>query len=351
MSHVARPAVAAGVGRSRHRAPRSAGDTRADIFGLRPVWTWVYLAVVVTVWALLRWESDRSAVATLLAFGPRWLWGIPIGVLFRRAPLSAVVSLAVAAGLVVGPIMGLELRGLLPVKELDGQRVRLVTANLGSRLVLPRELVGLVGRTRPDLVLMQECSDRADPAFADLRWNYRDDDALCLASRFPIERTTVRYRPRKPGNDAFVARYRIRLPRETITVVNAHLDTPRDGLATLLSVSPQVGALQAMINGRREQSLDVRRWIAEGDEGTLVVAGDLNLMVDGAIYREAWADLQNAFSAAGVGWGYTKREGKLIGARIDHILVGHRWHVARCWVDEPIGSDHRPLVADLILAN
>jgi len=93
--------------------------------------------------------------------------------------------------------------------------------------------------------------------------------------------------------------------------------------------------------------------IRRGEEATLcdrlLVAGDFNLMPDSAIYRESWSHLQNAFSAGGLGWGYTKREAWVLAARIDHILVGPRWQVVRAWVESSSGSDHRPLVADLVL--
>ena len=82
---------------------------------------------------------------------------------------------------------------------------------------------------------------------------------------------------------------------------------------------------------------------------TVIVAGDFNVMEESAIYRESWGRLRNAFSTAGLGWGYTKRENWLLAARIDHVLTGPRWRATRAWVETWNGSDHRPLVVDLVL--
>lgn len=57
-----------------------------------------------------------------------------------------------------------------------------------------------------------------------------------------------------------------------------------------------------------------------------------------------------AFSAMGFGIGnttYVDKGGIKWGSRIDHILTRGRWHASRCWVGPDIGSDHRPVLADI----
>jgi endonuclease/exonuclease/phosphatase (EEP) superfamily protein YafD len=78
------------------------------------------------------------------------------------------------------------------------------------------------------------------------------------------------------------------------------------------------------------------------------VAGDFNAPVESVIYQESWGDWTNAFSAAGWGFGRT-RMSRWIRARIDHILSDDRWVVHRSWVGPDVGSDHRPLFAELRL--
>ena len=81
-----------------------------------------------------------------------------------------------------------------------------------------------------------------------------------------------------------------------------------------------------------------------------IVAGDFNLPLESAIYRRDWATLQNAFSAAGFGLGHTKRS-RWFGIRIDHVLAGSKSRIERCWIGPDVGSDHRPLVAELTAAD
>jgi endonuclease/exonuclease/phosphatase (EEP) superfamily protein YafD len=75
--------------------------------------------------------------------------------------------------------------------------------------------------------------------------------------------------------------------------------------------------------------------------------GDFNLPVDSSIYGQVWNHYHDAFSQGGWGWGYTKWT-SWYGIRIDHILYEKAWACTKCWVGPNIGSDHLPLVADLV---
>ncbi len=312
---------------------------------------WFYLCLLIGVWAMVWRFADDASAATVVAFGPRWVWGVPLCWFLPLPGRRLSLPFTLAALVVLGPIMGFVAAGAsarTPVS--DGRGVRLITANLGSRLLVPSEFANLVSRLHADVVLMQECTERAEQAFTGSEWSFHTDDGLCLGSRLPVEEAVVRYRQNESGHGAFGARYRLRLGDARLDIVNMHLDTPRDGIMSIVRGSGGLSGLQAAIAQRREQSRRVRQWLVDADQATLVVAGDFNLVEESAIYRESWGHLQNAFSAAGLGWGYTKRENWLLAARIDHVLVGPRWRVTRAWVDAANGSDHRPLVVDLVLA-
>ena len=82
------------------------------------------------------------------------------------------------------------------------------------------------------------------------------------------------------------------------------------------------------------------------------VAGDFNLTVDSAIYRDCWSEYQNAFSLTEFGLGHTKRTKINVfryTSRIDHILSTEHFRPTRCWTGPDYGSDHLPLVADFDL--
>jgi endonuclease/exonuclease/phosphatase (EEP) superfamily protein YafD len=129
-------------------------------------------------------------------------------------------------------------------------------------------------------------------------------------------------------------------------VVSAHLMTPRDGIEAM--IHSRLGGLEAFrdITGvQRAESALLRRWAAAAP-GSLLLAGDFNLTVEHPLYRHEWSSYANAFSEAGLGLGQTKFT-RLFGIRIDHILCGTGWRPVDCWVGPDVGSDHRPVLADL----
>ena len=81
----------------------------------------------------------------------------------------------------------------------------------------------------------------------------------------------------------------------------------------------------------------------------MLVAGDFNTPVESRIFQAHWTEgLEDTFSRVGFGLGMTKYNG-WIRVRIDHVLAGPRWYVRRTEIGHDLGSDHRPLIVDLVL--
>jgi vancomycin resistance protein VanJ len=76
--------------------------------------------------------------------------------------------------------------------------------------------------------------------------------------------------------------------------------------------------------------------------------GDFNTPPRTSLYRELTAQYKDAFEAAGYGFGWTYPSVRPL-VRIDHILMNHRVEPRGCWVPKTSGSDHRPVVADLVV--
>jgi endonuclease/exonuclease/phosphatase (EEP) superfamily protein YafD len=329
---------------------------------LRYALAWGYLSSLCFVWAYVTATADLASMPTVVAYAPRWIWATPFVLLaFGVTRSSQVERLPLIAGIavVLGPVMGLcaphwaEFASVSAMEPRAGGaasaeiRLRVMTVNMGSRLTDPTALADLVGTVRPDLVLLQECSERADMAFEGA-WHYRDDDALCVASRYPLVRSAAQYRLRLPQNDAFVAHYVITVGGEVLDVVNLHLDTPRDAVLSAFQQG-RFSQMEASLSRRSQQVQFAREWVeARVNPQRVILAGDFNLTPDSALYRRTWGTFENAFSSQGYGWGFTKRAG-VFGARIDHVLTGRDWRVHAAWVERSIGSDHRPLVAELTL--
>jgi endonuclease/exonuclease/phosphatase (EEP) superfamily protein YafD len=128
------------------------------------------------------------------------------------------------------------------------------------------------------------------------------------------------------------------------------LETPRKGFDGLFVFD--IDRLRENTRLRDVESDLARRWVDQGVATRpvpVLVAGDFNTTVESRIFQAYWSEgLSDAFSRVGRGLGMTKYNG-WIRARIDHVLAGPRWYVRRAGVGYDLGSDHRPLIVDLVL--
>src|SRR4029079_7248164 len=116
-------------------------------------------------------------------------------------------------------------------------------------------------------------------------------------------------------------------PLGRLNLLNVQLETIRDGLESILV--DKFRGIPAFNANRAEagyEALLAREWSRRG-VGDLIVAGDFNMPVESAIYREHWGDLRNAFSVCGQGFGHTKLT-SWFGIRIDHVLMDGHWRCA-----------------------
>ena len=324
---------------------------------------WLNLACLLGIWFLLRFSVDAWWPATLLAFGPRWIWGVPSLVLaltlFVLSALALVrrprVWIVVAAALLVwaGPILGLVVpwRGLFASKP-EGTPVRILTHNVGG-VKEPGRLRDLMLREEPDLVALQECGNgfqhelTNDPRVA-RQWPYwiiRRE--FIILSRFPLE--DVRALPRRmygaSGRSAvgcFVA-----TPDGRFPFVTVHLASIRSGLEAFRAQKlAGVPGLEHVSTVRDQESRGVAGWIAENyPDG--IVAGDFNMMTHSRNYRRDWNAYDDAFSRVGWGYGSTWRS-RRHGLAIDHVLCGPSHRPAACHVLPGVGGDHQPVLADVV---
>jgi endonuclease/exonuclease/phosphatase (EEP) superfamily protein YafD len=233
--------------------------------------------------------------------------------------------------------------------------VRIVTLNAdGGREIAP-QLPLLLAEWSADVVLLQECGEELSRASEEMPgWKWHHVRELCLLTRFPIlgaepmDRAAldrVKQDRAGIGGAGYVVRYTLASPRGAIDVTNLHLETPRKGLEGLMTENVQQLRLNTEL--RDLESTLARRW-ADGAHRPTIVAGDFNTPVESRIFQDRWSGLDDAFSRVGAGFGATKYNG-WIRVRIDHVLTDSSWRAVRvsCWED--VGSDHRPLVADLVL--
>ncbi len=309
--------------------------------------SWFYVLLLFAVWALLATEGDQWWPATLILFLPRWAWGVPLVVLGLAAVLfrPRMLGLLLLGGVVVvWPLMGLCIPWdrLSAQEEKNGFRCRVFTCNVHRN---PFGVKPAIRDARPDVVALQDCSgDFAPHDFGEGEWHVQARGQFVVASRYPIREFIELEPPAAPKNT--VVRAILETPVGPVRLYNLHLASPREGLVAVRQRGWNGGhVLQSNSNARRTQSVAIDAWIRK-EAGPLVIVGDFNTPTDSTIYGAVWAKYTNAFSEAGLGWGYTYYTSRT-SLRIDHILAGPGWRCRDCWVGPEVGSEHRPVIADL----
>jgi endonuclease/exonuclease/phosphatase (EEP) superfamily protein YafD len=323
-----------------------------------------YVVAVVALWALLWLGGDRWWPATLLMYGPRWVYILPLAVLAPAALLwrrGRLPALAAAGLIVVGPIMGLcipwrtWMGGPSPAEH---PTLRVLSYNVKRFSPDPEAYQALLGRLKPDVIAIQEHA-----GWTRLRkqwelpasWHRRQAGEMMVASRHPILRVEVSRCDLAGGRPVINAMYCvIDTPDGKVGFCCLHLETPRRGLSLILNRGEidlgKADAADRQTGLRREESVRLLRWLQRFDE-PMIIAGDFNMTADSTIYRRTWSRYRNAFGWAGFGYGYTKQTAirrRGYGLRIDHILTDENWVPVDCRVGPDLGSDHLPLIADLV---
>jgi endonuclease/exonuclease/phosphatase (EEP) superfamily protein YafD len=310
---------------------------------------WLYLAALLGLWLLIRVGADQWWLPTLVIFGPRWVWALPLGVLVPAAALArprTLGLLAVCLILVGGPIMGYCLSWPSLTEAPPGPRLRVLTCNTDNTNLNAPALRALLDEMQPDVVALQEwVAEKEAPLFGQSTWQVRGGMGLCLATRHPISATEAL--TDEHGWRDLITRHDLETPAGTVHFFNLHLDTPREGLKAVLEGRWRgLDDLRANIRQREAESARVSAWAARST-GRVLLAGDFNMPDDSRILRHSWSRFGDAFRSAGLGMGQTKFT-QWYGIRIDHVLTGPGWVCRGCWVGPDVGSDHRPVIADLV---
>jgi vancomycin resistance protein VanJ len=310
------------------------------------------IAVLITV-ALIRWIGEQWWPVTLLVVMPRWLFLPPTVALAWAAGRASRPRLWIVHGaislVVVGPLMAISLPiGRLAHRDPTGPRVRIMTFNRGTQGIDAGRLIRLIEREGIQLICFQEGG--GDPvlrAYWKTGWHRTD----FVASRFPVLSVA---RPLDLGDSPFPA-WRTRLecvrvqaaPGLEFVVASVHLDTVRHGLQMLRS--GDVDGLRRHNTWRRREAERVVVALT-GEPGLpVLVGGDFNMPSDSPLFAPVRRRFRVGFDEAGWGYGYTYLASLPL-IRIDHLLASDHWRITRCWVGPDLGSDHRPLIAEVALA-
>ena len=321
---------------------------------------WCCLIVVLLTWLAIALLGDRAWWTVLLLFGPRWVLSLPwLGVVpwllvdLKRALIPALAGLAIC----LFGLMGFHL-GLHRANVNTGVPFRVLELNADGAVGVARapDILAEIHAQHPDLIVIAECEPELVQALKGLTeyneqsTNYR---GLCLYSRGAIVSWDQRDQRDlwKQSGAGYIVRAVVSTPAGPVRIGLVHLATPRHALDSYFDLSelPKQGPnTLANMALRDEESSLARQWIISGPTLPTIIAGDFNLTADGAIYKQHWGDLRNAFGRAGWGTGYTKHTRRW-GVRIDHVLTSDDIGTHAAFTGRNVGSDHLPLIADLVL--
>jgi vancomycin resistance protein VanJ len=333
------------------RANRRSADHQRDPASHWPVWIcWAYALLTVAAAFLLWTTGDRWWLGTLICFGPRWPLAVPAPLLIllaRRRWRSIVLPMAISSVALTGWLGVVISFGL--AAESRGPPFRVITFNTqGGRSDFSAFAEWALAQ-RVDVIVFQETSEELVKAAIGSGWHLSPvEGGVLIASRHPIRQSLALSRP--PGSERIDCLcVDLEVDERIVRVGGVHLPTPRDGLEAFIHRDRRFIAVLAEERRRRETASRLASEFLLRDQRVDVLAGDFNLPVDSDIYREHWSEATNAFNAAGMGFGYTKRT-RWHGVRIDHILVANpNVAVVRATVGPEVNSDHRPVFGELAL--
>jgi len=323
--------------------------------------SWAYAAATILALALMSLTGDRWWPGTLFLFGPRWMLVLPLVPLLPlalwRSP-RLLIPLLLAGTIVFGSFMGLQW-SFSKLKGTNGQMLRVLTCNIQTGSFDAKALSQLILEKNIDLVALQECPPSIQ---LDLppEWLKIQAGIIAILSRHPIQAHEPVMAPHPPHvwQRHSLLPCTVTTPKGKIFFSSVYLPSPRYGLQHILDrktgLNPKKAELLFSETDNRQNVSELVRNSLNIQEFPLIIAGDFNMPIESHIYQTYWSKLNNAFTQTGRGYGWTYRDaayGIPIDIRIDHILTGNGAHPIQCYVGPDIGSDHRPVIADIYISD
>jgi endonuclease/exonuclease/phosphatase (EEP) superfamily protein YafD len=338
--------------RSRPRRDLRPSNPRRGL--LVAVATWAYAAVVLAALVMIRWLGERWWPASVLLFAPRAMFLLPLPLLVllaawrgRKRLWSAQLAIAVV---VLGPLMGFT----VPVRRLwaptpHGVRLRVMTFNRGQGKLDVDRLARLVEDERIDVIFFQEGNPDTE-LDAYLARGWRRDSRGRIVSRLPIVAELDPSELPVGGTNLWpvrIARVKVRMESgQEVVLASVHMPTMRYGFDMFREQGEE--ALGRYIDWRWEQLDRLSTKMGEAGDRPFLIGGDFNMPSDSPMMAALARSCRLGFEDVGWGFGYT-RPTRLPWIRIDHVVASTDWTFTRCWVGPDLGSDHLPLLAELVL--
>ena len=287
-------------------------------------------------------------------YAPQGMWAVPAFLLAPfalRARRRAMVALAVGLLWVIGPMSGFNIPLKAAHAEAKDATIRVLTYNVKWAYRDSSAEAADIARFNPDVIQFQDSGGVMNSAIGEALVGYHVEVSgqFIVASKLPLA-------PLQDDNISFagsrhhVCRGAIKVGKQWVALYDVHLLSPREGLIGIRhhSIQPMIDNIGA----RLEESRRLADYVS-AETGPVIVTGDFNAPVQSKVCRYMFnSGLSDAFLNSGFGYGYTygaftKAQSSYV--RIDHIFYNDRIGAKRCWVGNRVGSDHCPVIADIIV--
>ncbi|QRM27998.1 endonuclease/exonuclease/phosphatase family protein [Microvirga sp. VF16] len=225
----------------------------------------------------------------------------------------------------------------------DHVRLRVLTFNMHGQGADPDAFRQMVERENPDVILLAEAPH--DTSYLLHGWENRYPHRISDYQGFPLGVVLLsRWEPRSWSADRSAARFRSVL---TTRLCHPNLSTRCFTLVGLHAAQPFGNDLK-----RQRTQLDIAaREVKAASTDAVILMGDLNLTPWSPAFQSLIGDAElydtarvRKFTAT---W---SSRFPLFGLPIDHILINRGFSVIESRVGRDLGSDHFPVLADLMLA-
>ena len=324
---------------------------------LLTICTAIYCLILLSLTAANVIGPERWWLGSANLYLPQWIWALPWLVILpwylHRAQRWTWIPLALGLW-VFGPIMGWSFGLARFAPRPEGVRLRVMTYNVKWGTRSASAVIGNIRDADPDIVLMQDSAGSVDNVLSRLKrpgWYVAQLTQYTVLSRFPISDVTGKWM--LPGMRHACLRGIVKVGARKITLFDVHLMTPRYALGTLRNSGAE-GAEEVQQNAklRLQEAAGLAEHL-QPIQGPIIVAGDFNAPVQSLVCRTVMdRGLKDAHSESGWGYGYSYGQSTRIRrpfVRIDHILVSPDIAIVSCREGGPRGSDHSPIIADLIV--
>ena len=286
-------------------------------------------------------------IEDFILFIPRWLVFLPLIftlILNHRLLKSQLIFISVITILLISFYLNFYINLPQTSKNIHESSIRVMSFNMSGGSFDSKKLNIQIKYNQPDIMIFQESSQKLKKSLPE-NWLLNCQQSLCLASKTKSKIMDYQTRRMFDGWGTFAVLFELKVNKKSIYILNVHLETPRKAYENIRYGQFNI-SLMKHIYEQRYLEATLSKALAKKYQPT-IIAGDFNMLSDSWIYNKNFSEYKNAFNETGFGRGNSKHT-TLLGVRIDHILIDNNFSVIKSWVDIDIGSDHRPIFADIL---